>query len=45
MVLAAIGLVTYFLSKKLNEDDYETAHAREEVVRTQEEPSTSSSQS
>lgn len=43
MVLAAIGLVTYFSSKRLNPDDYETAHAREEVVRVQQEPSTSSS--
>lgn len=32
VVLAIVGLVTYILSKKLKAEDYETAHAREEVV-------------
>lgn len=36
-VLAGIGLVTYFFSKGLKPDDYETAHAREEVVLTEDE--------
>lgn len=31
-VSAVIGTITFILSKKLNEKDYETAHAREEVV-------------
>ncbi|KAI8638831.1 major facilitator superfamily domain-containing protein [Parasitella parasitica] len=32
VVLAGIGTVTFLLSKKLDAKDYETAHAREEVV-------------
>jgi hypothetical protein len=35
--LALIGVATYILSSKLKPEDYETAHAREEVVHIQEE--------
>ncbi|KAI8971537.1 major facilitator superfamily domain-containing protein [Mycotypha africana] len=35
-VLALIGTITYILSKRLNPDNYETAHAREEVVHVHE---------
>ncbi|KAI8095961.1 major facilitator superfamily domain-containing protein [Thamnidium elegans] len=43
VVLAGIGLFTYYLSTKLNADDYETAHSREEVVSTQDPSSSTSS--
>lgn len=42
-VLAMIAAITYTLSKKLNPEELETAHAREEVVHTNEATSSSSS--
>ncbi|KAI7907138.1 major facilitator superfamily domain-containing protein [Cokeromyces recurvatus] len=37
ILLAAIGALTFSLSKRLDPNDYETAHAREEVVHIYEE--------
>lgn len=44
-VLSLIGVVTWFLSKKLNPEELETAHAREEVVDIRQSSSSSSSRS
>lgn len=41
VVLAAIGTITFVLSKRLDANDYETAHAREEVVHIKQDDQTS----
>lgn len=45
VALAIIGTCTYVMSKSLKPEDYETAHAREEVVHIQEEQEDTTSSS